>query len=120
MSGDVGAEVAASIREAWHETGFYARADLSPEWLDGLAKITADALAPLIDKRVEAAKAEALREAADDLEATRDEHKAEDEAEGCESRFCGGWLLGQTHAAQKLRDRAATLDPEARRDGGRS
>lgn len=37
-------QLAATIRQGWHDTGFYARADLDPETLDALATVAAEAL----------------------------------------------------------------------------
>lgn len=53
------------------------------------------AVEPLIRERLAA-----------EVEAIRDERASEDSAEGCTSRFCGGWLLGQTHAARVIRGSA--------------
>lgn len=40
------------------------------------------------------------------IEAIRTEHSEEDAVDGCSSRFCKGWLLGQTHAARIARAEA--------------
>lgn len=128
MSGDVGAEVAAVLATALHsgvcgpsgdvccwteELDRCADADLA-----GLAQHLADALAPLIAVRVEAAKAEALREAADEM--VRLETKSTwDLKAACErgsrnTAYYVGMDDAYSHAGDILRVRADALDPGPR------
>lgn len=79
---------------------------LSPQYL-------AEALVDAGFGRIDAARREALLSAADSLDQQRIDFAEEDEAEGCTSRFCGGWINGVRFTAMHLRNLAHQIGADS-------